>query len=197
MILVLECYINHNNNLIMVNKKPMGLKDRYNMRDSYYNYYTKEYNEPSITVTIYLEIINNFMKFLFNKVAEGFDTEMPCGLGVFKVRGRYIKPVINKDGEVKGVAPHWSKTKARWMENAEIEGITFEEYIKKPRSERPLSYCFNEHSNGIIYRINYSTSGCKLVNKSYYIMTFSRANKETVHKLIMDGKEYLLTQKIS
>lgn len=164
------------------------------MSDSYRYYMRVNWEEKPIPIATYLDIVNNFMIFIFKQLFSGLDIELPCSMGSMLVRGRPIDPYIDYKGDVKGIAPNWAQTKIYWLKLAEEKGETFEEFIKRPRSERPLMYCFNEHSNGIMYKIAY-TNDNKIINKTFYSVTFSRNNKRTLSKMIKDGAEFLIKQK--
>lgn len=163
------------------------------MRDSY-SVYKASVDKP-LKLNPYLNIIHAFIKFVMKKVCEGYIVNLGARLGYIGVRGKKAIPVINDAGEIKGVAPNWGKTKAFWLEKAKEMGISFEEYLKQvPKEQRQLIYCFNEHSNGLIYSIHWYKKKAVIANKMFYNLKFSRDNKRTVSKLAFEGKEYIASE---
>ena len=156
-----------------------------NLRQSYYHGYRKNNPSPKVNSVIYLEIVAGFIKYIMSKVLRGHDVKLSTGnsLGTIGVRGRKVKPFLNENGEIKGIAPSWSKTKKLWDENPEA------------KEKKELVYCFNEHSNGYKYNLIWFRKDMKLHNKSYYYLSFSRANKRALWKLINQGQEYLTVDK--
>lgn len=157
-----------------------------NLRSSYNFYKSTEIELDNtikpISIKVYLEIVLGFMKFIMKKVFDGYDVELSAGdsLGTIGVRGRKFTPVITEDGQVKGVPPSWSETKKLWDSNPEA------------KAKKQLVYCFNEHSNGVVYHLVWLKYNMRLHNKVYYSLTFSRKNKRTLRQAILDGKEFLV-----
>jgi hypothetical protein len=165
-----------------------------NMRDGY-KFYKDNYENP-VDCKTYLEIVCGLMKFMMSKVRDGFDVKMGARLGALGVRGSKIEPVIAENGEIRGIAPSWHKTKEYWKECAQKLGISVEEYVRiTPRSEKKVIYCFNEHSNFIKYKMVWYKANVLAKNNTYYGLGFSKYNKRALSALIKDGKEYLVTLK--
>lgn len=165
-----------------------------NLRDSY-KFYRKD-NPNAVDIKTYLQIVALFMQFIMQKVFDGLDVRLPSKLGIIGIRGKKSRAFINDKGEIKGVAPNWGKTKELWKAEASNRGISFEEYVSTvPKSERQLVYCFNEHSDGIIYRLVWYKKNVIIKNKSFYGLTFSRKNRRTSSALFKSGKEYLVSNK--
>lgn len=154
---------------------------------------TPEVKDPGMTV--YINIVHGYLKFLMRKVLEGNDIRLGAKLGIVGIRGKKIMPEIGWDGKIKGVAPSWSKTKAKWTKEAEAMGLTFKEFLDKvPKNERKLVFCFNEHTEYIRYRIVWYKKNVIVGNKTFYGLTFNRVNRRALWKLINEGKEYLVIE---
>lgn len=149
-----------------------------NLRSSYKDY--KQGVSNPVDINTYLKIAQGFILYIMRKLFEGHDIQLGPGdsLGTLGVRGRKIATFTDKNGEIKGAAPSWSKTKKLWDENPEA------------KANRQLVYCTNEHTNGLTFKIVWFKKDMRLHNKSYYTIIFSRKNKRTLSKLIKEGKEY-------
>lgn len=151
-----------------------------NLRSSYKFY--KDNNPNPVDVKIYLKIVLGYIKFIMQKVYSGQDVQLSGGnsLGSIGVRGNKVVPTLNEKGDIVGLAPDWKKTIALWNENPEA----------KERKEKV--YCFNEHTNGIRYRLVWHKARMILPNKSLYMLTFSRDNKrELVRLLKEENREFV------
>lgn len=147
-----------------------------NLRDSYRFY--QKHSEHVVDIKVYIGIILDFLKFLVQKIHEGKDVKLPCELGTLGIRGRKVRPRLDKDGSILGLAPDWVKTKALWERN------------EKAKEAKTLVYHFNEHSNGFRYKLVWFKSGMKFKNKSVYSFKLSRKNKRIINKLVKQGVEY-------
>jgi hypothetical protein len=153
------------------------IKDSANIRDSYSLY--KANIETPIDIRTYIEIVNGFIKFLMDKVLEGWDIRLPAKLGVIGIRGKKVKPKVDKDGKIKGLAPNWGETRKLWAKD------------EKAKENKTILYCFNEHTNGVRYNIEWIKKTALFKNKSVYSLRFSRGNKRTTSAKIYNGAEYL------
>lgn len=161
-----------------------------NIRSSY-TFYRKHYGEgiPGVDyrdgLPIYIDIVNGFMKFMMKKIFEGYDVRLAAKLGVVGIRGKKVKPFIDENGDVKGVAPNWGETKKLQARD------------EKAKKDRTIVYCFNEHSNGIKYNFYWSSIDVIIINKTYYGFTFSRWNRRELSRLVQEeGKEYIVNDKL-
>ena len=84
------------------------MKNYFNTRDSYIVY--KNMSDNPINITQYVQINNQFMKFLMSKLFETGEINIPERLGKLTISGKKVKVRI-EDGEIKGLAPDWVKTK--------------------------------------------------------------------------------------
>lgn len=151
-----------------------------NIRSSY-KYYKSAVEQP-VDIKLYIQIVLGFISYMVRKVFEGNDVKLSTGdsLGTIAIRGDKVKPKIDENGNVKGVAISWGRTNKLWSENPEA------------KAKKQLVYCLNEHSNGIKYKFVWIKQDMRLHNKTYYSLSLSRKNRRTLSKLINEGKEYLV-----
>ena len=152
-------------------------KNYYNTRDSY-----KEYENTSdnpIHISMYIDIINGFMKFIVSKLFETGEIILPERLGKFQIVGKKVKVTI-EDGKIKGLAPDWANTKKLWEEDPEA------------KKNKQLVYHFNEHTDNVRYRFFWSKARALVSNKTLYNIKMTRSNKRTLSRLVKQGKEYLI-----
>lgn len=149
--------------------------------DSYKTYLALS-NSP-VSKTVYLDIVNQFFKFMMSLIFQGEQIKLPFKTGTVLIQGAKIKPkleVINGVNVIKGVGPDWVKTKKLWDSSPEA------------KAAKKIVYHLNEHTNGIRYKITWTKKGINIENHSLYSLIFSRANKRAVHQMILDGKEYFV-----
>lgn len=150
-----------------------------NIRDSY-KLYKRDCKKP-IEIDQYLDIVHSFLKFIMNEVYNGEKVALPQRLGTINVIGKKIKAGIDKEtGQIKNLAPDWVRTKELW------------ENCPECKENKQLVFHLNEHTNGVRYRINWSKKNVLVKNKTMYSLIFTRDNKRALHKLIINGKEYLV-----
>ena len=149
----------------------------YNTRDSYIVY--KNMSDNPINISQYVQIINLFMKFLISKLFETGEINIPERLGKLNIIGKKVKIRI-EDGEIKGLAPDWVKTKELW----DSDPIA--------KKNKQLVYHFNEETNGIRYKFFWSKNRVLVSNKTLYNLRMTRSNKRELSKLVKEGKEYLI-----
>lgn len=153
------------------------MKNFYNIRDSYIIY--KNTSNSPINIVQYLKIVNQFMKFLINKLFERGQILLPEKLGNLQIIGKKVKVKI-ENGQIKGLAPDWFKTKELWKNDSEA------------KQKKQLVYHFNEQTNGIRYRFFWSKSRVLVKNKTLYNVKMTRTNKRTLSQLVKNNKEYLI-----
>lgn len=157
-----------------------------NLRKSYYHQYRKYVTNPISNCRLYLEIVGGLMQYMMKKVLEGNDVDLGSAntLGTMGVRGNRQEIRINEEtGEVRGLMPNWPQTKKLWDSDPEA------------KAARSLIYHLNEHSNGIRYHFVWHTTDMKVQNRSLYTLTFCKANRKALTKLILQGKEYIVNVK--
>ena len=153
------------------------MKKFYNTRDSYVVY--KNMSVNPINISQYVQIINHFMKFLSSKLLSTGEIILPERLGRLSIFGKKVNVRI-EDGEIKGLAPDWVKTKQLWDSDAEA------------KENKQLVYHFNEETNGIRYKFSWSKNRVLVSNKTLYNLRMTRSNKRELSKLVREGKEYLI-----
>ena len=153
------------------------MKKFYNTRDSYVVY--KNMSDNPINISEYVQIINQFMKFLILKLLSTGEIILPERLGRLSIFGKKVNVRI-ENGEIKGLAPDWVKTKELW------------ESDKEAKKNKQLVYHFNEETNGIRYKFAWSKNRVLVSNKTLYNLRMTRSNKRELSKLVREGKEYLI-----
>ena len=155
------------------------MKNFYNTRDSYVVY--KNMSDNPINISEYVQIINQFMKFLILKLLSTGEIILPERLGRLSIFGKKVNVRI-EDGEIKGLAPDWVKTKQLWDSDEEA------------KNNKQLVYHFNEETNGIRYKFFWSKNRVLVSNKTLYNLRMTRSNKRELSKLVREGKEYLIVK---
>ena len=153
------------------------MKKFYNTRDSYIVY--KNMSVNPINISQYVQIINHFMKFLSSKLLSTGEINIPERLGKLSIFGKKVNVRI-EDGEIKGLAPDWVKTKELW----DSDPIA--------KQNKQLVYHFNEETNGIRYKFSWSKNRVLVSNKTLYNLRMTRSNKRELSKLVREEKEYLI-----
>ena len=153
------------------------MKKFYNTRDSYVVY--KNMSDNPINISEYVQIINHFIKFLITKLLTTGEINIPERLGRLSIFGKKVNVRI-EDGEIKGLAPDWVKTKQLWDSDEEA------------KNNKQLVYHFNEETNGIRYKFSWSKNRVLVSNKTLYNLRMTRSNKRELSKLVREGKEYLI-----
>lgn len=149
------------------------------IRGSYKIY--KESSRNPVTKDFYIEICNNFMKFIFDKLIEEGSIILPNRLGQLYITGRKIKPKF-EDGRIINLAPDWAKTKLLWSEDEEA------------KENKTIVYHTNDNTNGVRYKCNWYKSRIPITNKTLYNFILTRANKRALAKKIKEGKEYTILE---
>lgn len=148
-----------------------------NLRDSYKKYL--ETTDNPVDIKTYLLINGLYNKFLINKALDGNEVTLPSKLGTLSIIGR--KPNIRmEEGKVVGLAPDWVKTKQLWNSNPEA------------KKRKQLLYHTNAETEGVRYKWNWSKKNVLVENKTLYALRLTRDNKRAVHKLIKEGKHYVI-----
>lgn len=153
------------------------MKKFYNTRDSYVVY--KNMSVNPINISQYVQIINHFMKFLSSKLLSTGEIILPDRLGRLSIFGKKVNVRI-EDGEIKGLAPDWVKTKQLWESDEEA------------KNNKQLVYHFNEETNGIRYKFAWSKNRVLVSNKTLYNLRMTRSNKRELSRLVREGKEFLI-----
>jgi len=150
----------------------LGITDAYKL-------YRREVKNPK-NERIFKLVTEEFNKFLFRKLIEGEEVSLFERLGRLVIAGRKTKPRIDPNtGYVKGLAPDWKETKKLWESNP------------KAKEQKELVYYFNEHTNGVRYRLHWTKQKVYIRNKDFYMFRLTRDNKQEVHNAINKGREYI------
>ena len=121
------------------------------------------------------------MKFLILKLLSTGEIILPERLGRLSIFGKKVNVRI-ENGEIKGLAPDWVKTKQLWDSDEEA------------KNNKQLVYHFNEETNGIRYKFSWSKNRVLVSNKTLYNLRMTRSNKRELSKLVREGKEYLIVK---
>lgn len=151
-----------------------------NIRDSYKIYKKKE--DCNLDIKSYIEICNDYNKFLMNKVFEGFEVVLPLRLGTLQITGTKQKIEFNENGEPK-LPPDWKKTKELWDKCPEC------------KEKRQRVFHTNDHTGGVRYKLIWSKNRVILRNKSFYSFRLTRTNKREIYQRVLRGKEYFIKNK--
>ena len=154
------------------------------LSDSYSLYKSKTKGLNSVSKQDYIKITYLFIQFIMKKVInDGDEIILPFKTGKLSVVGIKQKISFDENGAIKGLSPNWRKTKELYN--------TCEEC----KNRKQIVYNTNEHSDGIRYKFNWSLGGVLLLNKNFYNLKFTRANKRWLSEKIMGGMEYVIVGK--
>lgn len=148
-----------------------------NIRESF-KYYKNTSRNP-VDIKTYINLCNDYNKFLISKVLDGEEVTLPSRMGTLSIVGTKQKITYDENGNVRGLAPDWVKTKQLWDRNPEA------------KERKQLVYHTNEHSSNIRYKFFWSKARVLVTNKTLYSLQVTRSNKRAVHNKIMQGREYI------
>ena len=152
-------------------------KTQCNIRKSYKVY--KSLSQRSVDIKTYIDIANNYNKFLIERVLDGEEVTLPSNMGTIAVIGS--KQKIRFDENDKPILPpDWVKTKQLWDSN------------EQAKREKKLIYQLNEHSNGVRYKLHWSKRRVLIENKTIYSLRLTKPNKIAINKAINQGKEFFI-----
>lgn len=154
--------------------------EKVNIQDSY-KFYKEKSQFPTVSLKIYMKITTGFMKFLANKILDGFQVQLSNAhsLGVLAAVGRKPTIRIKEDGTIRGLAVNWKETNLLWASNPELRGTDFVYYT-------------NDHTNGVKYNLVWWKTDMKIGNKYLYSFTFCKPMKRALSEKLFQGKEYLV-----
>lgn len=152
-------------------------KEKYGIRDTYVLY--KENSYKPVSINLYLEIVQLFLKYLVSLAFQGEEVKLPARMGVILIQGRKSKAKVQGD-TIRGLAPDWKETKKLWSE------------CGKCKENKQLVFHLNEHSMGVRYKFFWSKKNVLAENKTLYALQLTRTNKRNVKNLIQEGKEYIV-----
>ena len=155
------------------------IKPQVNIRDTYYQQYRKDDPNPNVDVKIYMKIVLGYIKFLMALVLAGRHVRLPDRMGVIGIRGRRKVPFLNNEGAVRNLSIDWKSTNELWASNEEAART------------KKFVFFFNEHTNGIRYKLKWYKRDVNIENKYMYYLRLSRTNRRTIANLIKNNQEYL------
>jgi hypothetical protein len=151
------------------------MKTERNIRDSYALY--KETSDNPVDIKTYIELANDYNKFLCHHVHEGFEVVLPMRMGTLSIVG--TKPEIKFDEDGKPKLPtNWPATIKLWNKDPQA------------KEEGRKVYHTNDHSDGIRYKYFWSKKRMFVTQKNLYSLKMTRENKRKVPELVAEGKEY-------
>jgi len=153
------------------------IKTDLNIRDSYERY--KELSDNPMDIKSYVNLINNYNKFLTSKIFEGYEITLPARFGTMMVTGKKQDIKYDDDG-LPRLPVNWPNTWQLWKNNPEAE----------KRNQK--IYFTNEHSDGVRYKFFWSKKRILVSNKNLYSLRMTRKNKRNLAAFINDGKEYYI-----
>lgn len=124
-----------------------------------------------------LLLVTAYIKFLHQKLLDGYKIELPCFLGYMQIIGRkqdYSDNNKNSRNRYRALNIDWHKTFDLWGINEEA------------RRNRQFVYHLNEHSNGLKFKFRYTKQYCNFPNKSYYYMKIVRQLKLKLADIIFN-----------
>lgn len=152
-------------------------KEKYGIRDTYVLY--KENSYKPVSINLYLEIVQLFLKYLVSLAFQGEEVKLPARMGVILIQGRKSKAKVQGD-TIRGLAPDWKETNKLWRECDEC------------KKNKQLVFYLNEHTMGIRYKFFWSKKSVLAENKTLYALQLTRTNKRSIKSLIQEGKEYIV-----
>ena len=145
---------------------------------SSYTSYRRKAKEAPVTKSEYVALTRDYNALLMKVVIAGHKVQLPVRFGTLEVTGRKQNLIFKEDGTVLGGAPDWKKTNEMWARNPEAA------------ARKQLVYHTNSHSGRMRYKFNWSKRKVLVVNKNFYALVFTRANKRALAISIKNGKEY-------
>ena len=142
--------------------------------------YKEEFrNKDSISCVEYTKINQMFAKFIFSKLMQSKKVNLPYHLGTLEIIGKKLKSTIREDGKIT-LPVDWGSTRKLW------------DIDEKARKQKTLLYHTNEHSNGFVYRMNWSKQSSKVPNRVKSLIKFvtTKTNRVLINKAITEGKEF-------
>lgn len=142
-----------------------------------YKFYKKN-NSDSVLLLEFLDIVNGYSNYLMTKLIDAEAVPLPERLGLLEFSGLKLKPRIDNEGRIQGLSPDWKKTNELWNK------------CDTCKEEKQLVFFFNEHTQGLRYKLRWSKKRVFVSNKEYYAFRLSFTNKKRFKDALMEGKEY-------
>lgn len=147
-------------------------------RDTYKDYRRISKMQTKHDIGTYCKVLSLFMEKVVERLKERGEVGLPEALGKIVITGKQVKPTIDEEGNLRGLAPDWKRTKELWQSNPELKG--------------QIVYHTNDATSGVRYKMHWDISKIILQNKFLYTFVAARHLKRDVSKLIQEGKEYTI-----
>lgn len=165
-------------------EKPKGIIRERGM-DDFFRFYYENHSVPLANAEKqklrikYNAILSGYLKFLFNKLVDGFDVYLSrqLSLGILSVKGRKLD-----FSDTDKLPIDWPNTYQMWNNNPET------------KEQKKYVYLTNEHSGMVRYRVVWTKMFSRLSNKYYYAFDPARHFKRALAKSIKNGKEYFVIE---
>lgn len=154
--------------------KALGMKDAYRL-------YKKELTN-TVGRNTFMQLVSGFNDFVRNKIIEGHHVSFPEKVGSMYIMGSPVHPKVDEWGKIRGLSVDWKATKEMWSRDPQ------------KKEEKKVIYHFNEHTNGIRYRVRWSKKRMFIRNRDFYMFFFTRGNRKFVNRCIMSGKSYIVEE---
>lgn len=148
------------------------------IRDAYTFY--RKLNKHGVLLPEFLDIVTGYAKYIMDRLLDGDTVQLPERLGTLEFSGIKVKPRLDEDGNIKGLSPDWKKTNELWNRCPEC------------KEKKEFVYFFNEHSQGIRYKLRWSKKRVFVSNKEFYTFKLSFTNRKRFKDSILNGSEYLV-----
>lgn len=148
----------------------VGLRDAYKL-------YRKMYKD-TVLLSIYLKVVLGYTKFMTSRLLLGEVVPLAERLGDLEISGIKLKPRLDDEGRIQGLSPNWKATLDLW------------EKCESCKENKELIYYFDEHTQGIRYKLRWSKKKVFVDNKEFYSFRLSFGNKKKVSRSLHEGAEY-------
>lgn len=142
----------------------------------------KQENPKGKNMHIFITIAEDFNKFIFEKLLEGHEVALPYRCGKMYFLGKKVKPTLDEKGNIKGLAPNWKETLKLWKDNPEA------------KQNGEAIYFFNEHTNGLRYRLHWTKKNVYIRHKDFYSFRLTRMNKHAFNQCLLENREYITNE---
>lgn len=158
--------------------KKSNPKYTYSLRNVHRLFNKGRRNGSKVSIKDFIDITTSYALFMVDKVLEGYQVNFPQNMGYLTVTGKKRLARFTEDGQIRGLAPDWKKTKELWNERPDL------------KAKKQLVYCTNEHTNGFVYKYFWNKERAAIEDKAFYSFRLSKPNKQKLHNKAMEGMEY-------
>lgn len=151
------------------------IKTEKNIRDSYRLY--KKTTDNPVDIKLYIELANNYNRFIMDKVQEGYEIVLPMRMGTLSIIGTNQEIKYDEDGNPK-LPTDWQATIKLWNKNPVA------------KEDKRKVYHTNDHTNGVRYKYFWSKKRITVTNKNLYSLRVTREHKRAIPQMVDAGKEY-------